>query len=469
MKNTIKYLVSLLLVLWSFSLFGQVFLDKEKVKIEKKAVSNEDLSTILNTVDKALKDYESAAPLLDKTNLEVTENSIQTFEKLFDNSAKVLNDLRGNSRSLINYSDYASYAYNYLKSGILTKLTKANLVTINKDGDSYQAGVIITKEMRNGLDAKNRPVLWSKPVVLDLLVIYDIQEDNLNEAKISKISRYDKPKKDRKFFFIPSGRFGFEPYKITSGLTDLNFSNSSGVSFGIQFGYQVNDNLAVFAGIFNQSAIEFTGGLDMFNNPESTQEDYEIINGEDNNNQINQSTALTVTTVTTGLSESLKISALELSVGVRYYTGYKEDKLRFFGEAAIVLDKANITSIKRATGTKSETAELNYGEFQGGSGSLSLSEIFPERFRNTSINGSSDSYTKNDKPFISGIISGGGLYSFSESIGLELALGYYLGGSVLENEDSEVIKLETEDPTGSFIKSINKNGLSARIGLNIAF
>ncbi len=467
MKYTTKYLVSLLLMLWSFSLFGQVFLEKEKVKIEKKVVSNEDLSTILNTVDKALKEYEAAAPLLDKKTLEVTENSIQSFESLFDNSAKVLNDLRGKSHSLINYSDYASYAYNYLKSGILTKLTNAKLVSITKDGNSYQAGVIINKEMRNGIDAKKQPVLWSKPVVLELMVIYDIQEDNLGKAKISKIGRYMKPKKDKKFFIVPSGRFGFNFYNVTTPDLDLDFGNNYNTSLGLQLGYNINDKLSIVAGIFKQLGHNLKSSEKRI--PPFTNENADVSILKDNDPK-DLPNALKTSTTWEDLKESIDIESLEFIGGIRYYTGYETDKLRFFGEAVIIFEQFKI-STSGATGSKFQTAELDYSKFPGGSGSLPSEVLENTSYASNvpiSINGISVKYEETN--FL-GKISGGVLYSFTDNIGLEAALEYSVGGfgkAILTN--TQIVDFETENPEGSFIEEINKNGsLGARLGLNISF
>lgn len=466
MKHTTKYLFSLLLVLWSFSLFGQVFLEKEKVKIEKKVVSNEDLGTILNTVDRALKEYEAAAPLLDKKTLEVTENSIQAFEKLFDNSAKVLNDLRGKTHSLINYSDYASYAYNYLKSGILTKLTKARLVSIAKDGNSYQAGVIITKEMRNGINAKKQSVLWSKPVVLELLVVYDIQEDNLDHAKISKIGRYMKSKRDKKFFVAPGGKYDFNFYEVTAA--NLDFNNSLNPSLGLQLGYNVNDKISIVAGIFKQIKQEIKSSERIIS---PITNDNASVTIKKDDQPIDVPNALKTEISWNGLEETINVESLEFLGGIRYYTGYKKDKLRFFGEATIIFEQFTI-STSGANGSKSQTAELDYSKFPGGSGSLPSEVLANTSYATDSpipINSISIDESKENN-FL-GKVSGGILYSFTESIGLEVSLAYSLGGfgkAILIN--NQIVDFEMDMPEGSFIEEIKKNGsIGTRLGLNISF
>lgn len=148
---------------------------------------------------KCLTEYQFAQPLYDVEKGEVSEEAIKRFESLFVNNAKVYDDVSIGREGMMDFRDYVSRVYSFLKGqGVDGSITyyydygqNVSLTTLLIDDiekQYYKYTYPVKKELRNGLDKNDKPVRHEKgeyrEIDIEIIIISSLVT---KEAKILAI------------------------------------------------------------------------------------------------------------------------------------------------------------------------------------------------------------------------------------------------------------------------------------------
>lgn len=446
---------------------GQIFLDKDNANISSN-VSNSDIPELLNTIETAFHDYEKYASLRDDITGEVNEESVAKFKNLFQNNATITNDIGPFSGDDINYSDYASNVLNHLNTigGVKFKLSKAKLKSIEFDageGGIYKAVVKTEKEISVGLDGKRVPVYYSPTKKITINIYYDIPKSNIQQAKILNIKKTGGKKggnrkikrEGRKYLFLlPSYRYN----------SHKDFESAS--SIGGDIGYQINDKLAVLAGIYynRKDITSSTESDDTFTN-------VELIEGKENQQDVLVSRHFSIDSYV----DMVKVTSFQIPIKLRY-NFLNFNKISVFGELALV-PEFNRSIIQDSTIIQSELDYMTIGFKQ-------FKESYTETLRIDDVNSNefANSVYKNDKGItpleinetkllLSAMIGAGILYDINNNLGVVVSADYTFGLNNIFESIPEEANDSYQIPTIVHKKySDNKlNYFGIRFGLQLSF
>ena len=199
---------------------------------------------LIETTENVFFQYAEKATLINPLTNKVDQTSLNAFKRLFNDGAKVVNDL-SRYGVVSNFTDYGSDIRSYLKEtgAIYDPITGGLLKEIDYDKDGfYKIDVLFRKVMHNGLETNNEDFRCKSGRVFTLTMTVIIDEDNLSKGLISKING-------------PKGTDCSDPF-ISVGL-----NIEAGTDFGLTNGFAETKDLMLISGLTNPEQ-DFDNSLD---------------------------------------------------------------------------------------------------------------------------------------------------------------------------------------------------------------
>lgn len=353
----IKNILSIVFVVFAIgSSYGQKLIVNVSPLLdpEEEDLTEEQFERIADASKEVMQKYYQYATFLDSNSKRVTQSSIDQFKEIFTDNAKLIDDLSPRLLDSRNFANYASRVQDFLlREGIKFSMFAATIRDVSYDeAGYYKVEVQTNKTLYNGLNFNNSILRCRTGRVYFLRFTLYIDETDLDDAKISKITGEIKRRCED-----ANASVGFNiGGGADVGLSSFgNIAAPSGVTYsGVPSSGQ--DEVENPFNVTTKTSMVFSGGFS-FNYPITKQEKlflsvnaqyawYRLgsnITGtysfDDTNQSENMVDATEPHTYTKNVtfneaSQSVNLHTVEIPVGVMYRQGLSGNDRLFFGTYA---------------------------------------------------------------------------------------------------------------------------------------
>ena len=328
-KYTFLFFISFLGM--AISTQGQVLINTYTYTHNTDKITEEQRETMEKAVVATVKQYYDYADFLDDATGMVTASSVKRFRNLFQSSSRILNDLTIGVNS--HYSDYSSSVLDFLPNGVKFEMPTALLTDMDYDEAGYYVIEMQTeKTVYTGLSYTNEPEFCKTGRDYKLKFTFIIEEDDLNTAKISKISGSNSRRCEDAKPFIGFGLRGAGDFIGTSSYANSSFLDTEMAGLNVETGTTWN----VGAGVSLQLPI--TKKELIFLNIGANYSVFGLSTDISESFTINNAEIVGATAVGNGLNgqfvadkrvsvgegkEEITVHAVEFPVGIRYRKPFK--------------------------------------------------------------------------------------------------------------------------------------------------
>lgn len=348
--KSIKYILLLFIyILGQNALFSQKDLSvvaSPLIDVEELELSDSDYNKIINASKSIMKQYYKAATLIDPSVGQVSQSSINNYSALFSQGAKIINDLSERMLRDRNPKDYASQVADYLeKDGVKFEMYPASINNIIYDkAGYYKVEVVTEKELFNGLAVDKSTFTCKTGRLYFLRFMLQIEEDDLNTAKIFKIDgRIKKKCEDSKLLFGVYGRLGigaseFQP-KDNLGISSVKPSSIGG---GLSVNIPLTKKELIFLSV-NAALVNYKMDIDFSSNGNLPLENRVTVNDPNDFNRENFNTNIRITEA----KEAAKFTTIDIPIGLMFRKKGKTNDRIAFGSYFLVV--SSITTISASS------------------------------------------------------------------------------------------------------------------------
>lgn len=146
------------------------------------------VDTLIRTVDSTFRVFQSVSTLRDPKANQVTQNSIDAFNSMFENNANVPKDyVFIDPCDEIKAPDYSVFVYREMSAGLSVSYSTAECTNINQDAlGYYRVFVRVVKKFENGIEENNKYVRKDSCIRVQFFTFF-VEKNNMKQALIFQI------------------------------------------------------------------------------------------------------------------------------------------------------------------------------------------------------------------------------------------------------------------------------------------